>query len=102
MTVSKTVEDNLSDKDFSVSVFAAKMGVSKKYLYDILRKYWKTTPSVYIREERLRVARNLLETSSLTVSEISERVGFSSPSYFVSVFRKETGTTPLNYKQKRK
>ena len=41
----------------------------------------------------------LLQTTDMTILEISEELGFSSPSVFVQFFRHHTGTTPLQYRK---
>ncbi len=93
------VEECMHDKNLSVGDFAAKMGMSKKNLYDKIGRYAKTTPSAFIRDRRILAAKKLLTATDMPVSEVGERVGFAHPSYFILVFRKTTGTTPFNFRQ---
>ncbi len=51
----------------------------------------------YLSEIRIAHAKELLATSSMKVSQISEKVGFSDESYFSKVFKRHTGISPLNY-----
>ena len=51
----------------------------------------------YLSEIRIAHAKELLATSSMKVSQISEKVGFSDESYFSKVFKRHTGSSPSNY-----
>ncbi len=51
----------------------------------------------YLSEIRIAHAKELLATSSMRVSQIGEKVGFSDESYFSKVFKRHTGVSPLNY-----
>jgi len=52
----------------------------------------------YIAEKRLTDARRLLEESDSSLKDISEKLGFSNPGYFATVFRRMTGKTPSEYR----
>ena len=47
-----------------------------------------------LRKARLAKARRLLETRSMSVSEVAYEVGFSAPSYFTKCFKEEYGMLP--------
>ena len=53
----------------------------------------------YILKTRIVMAQGMLRKERLSVTEISNRCGFSSISYFSRVFRQDTGMTPLQYKK---
>ena len=55
--------------------------------------------SDYINQEKIRTAKLILTDTRLSVAEISDRLSFSSPSYFGSVFKKQTGMSPAEYQQ---
>jgi len=57
------------------------------------------TISDYLMEFRVSRAVELLESTDLTISEISETVGFNSQSYFIASFKKKTRLSPLAYKK---
>lgn len=63
------------------------------------KKYMHISPIQYLIERRIKECQSLLRTSSLSISEISETVGFSSQSYFSQIFKKTLGLTPLQYRQ---
>jgi transcriptional regulator GlxA family with amidase domain len=53
----------------------------------------------YIRLQRLRRARRLLQSTSLTVTQIALQTGFQSSSFFSTVFRKHTGLSPVRFRK---
>lgn len=63
-----------------------------------LKKEYGLTPNKAIVQIRIDNAKKLLITSDLSISKISETVGFSSSSYFNKVFREHTGMTPKEYR----
>jgi AraC-like DNA-binding protein len=56
-------------------------------------------PIRYLTEVRIEIGRRLLEETSLNVTEIAGRVGFSDGSYFARQFRNHTGMSPLQYRR---
>lgn len=58
--------------------------------------------SLFIRSIRLQRAAQLIREGELTISEIADRVGFSSTSYFSKCFQEMYGYKPSIYDQKRK
>ena len=88
------VEANLGDENFGVSELAQKAGMSRSRLYFRVKSVTQKTVSQFIREIRLNKALELLQQSSLTVAEISYKVGFGSPAYFNKCFHKQFGYPP--------
>lgn len=73
--------------------------ISKSYLLRQFQKYIGCTPLEYLIQTRMAEAKKLLRSTTLSVSEIGEAVGFSDPSYFVRVFRNREAITPLKYRK---
>ena len=88
------VEDNLSNEQFGVSDLADKVGMSRSNLLRRVSKAAGLSVSQFIRNIRLEKAAEMLREESLTVSEVSYKVGFSSPSYFIKCFRELYGYPP--------
>lgn len=88
------VDENLSNEQFGVSDLAREIGMSRSNLLRKVTKAGKLSVSQFIRQIRLEKAAELLKTEALTVSEISYRVGFGSPSYFIKCFREQYGYPP--------
>jgi PAS domain S-box-containing protein len=76
------------------------LAVSPGYLGRVFKRYMGTTPHQFLIDLRLEAAEDLLRETGLTVSQIAWRVGFASPSHFVTTFRARTGTTPLQFRQR--
>ena len=81
---------------------AAALGVSRRQLERILQKTCGQSYRDKLTEVRMETACGLLRGSELSVREISERVGYSSPSSFTVCFRRRKGMTPLEYRKGKK
>lgn len=100
--LSELMDANLENEHFGVSELAREMGMSRSNLHRKVNSILNISASQYIREFRLNKAKELLNESSFTVSEITYRVGFGSISYFIKCFREQFGYTPgdsLNQKE---
>ena len=82
------------DSSHNVAFYAGQLSISTRYLSQMTNKYVGKTPKEVIADYLLREARILLETSRLTVQEISFRLGFTSQSAFCRFFRLHEGFAP--------
>ena len=96
----KLVEEHLADKNYNVDQFSSDMCASRMTLYRKIHSITGLSPSDFIITIRLKHAAHLLSTTSLSASAISERTGFSSPSYFTKHFKKFFGVLPKEYRVK--
>ena len=71
--------------------------VSEGHLSRKFKKKTGRTVSQYIMTARLTSARRLLESSSMSIRDIAENVGFSSLNHFDKMFKKDHGFTPSEY-----
>ena len=55
------------------------------------------TPLEYVMEYRLNTAKQLLDDTKMSITDISYHCGFSSNAYFGKIFREKYGMTPLQY-----
>lgn len=92
--ITKIIQKNISDELFGVSELANEIGMSRSNLLRRIKSSTKVSASQFIRQVRLEKAMELLDDKSLTVSEISFKVGFSSTSYFIKCFREHYGYPP--------
>lgn len=69
------------------------------YLNRIFKKTIGRTIFVHLNEIRIHHARELLSTTSMKISAVGYRVGFSDESYFSKVFKKYTGMSPAQYEK---
>lgn len=86
--------ENLANEKFGVSELADAMNMSRSNLLRIIKKQTQLSASQFIRQVRLQESMTLLRETSLTVSEISFKVGFGSTSYFIKCFREQYGYPP--------
>ena len=73
-------------------------GVSASYLSRLFKRELGIPVSVYIREQKLRKAENLLRFSEMSLVEIGEYLSFASQSHFIQIFRSYSGMTPKKYR----
>ena len=92
--ITEIVMENISDEQFGVSELARKTGMSRSNLLRKVKKLTKLSVSQFIRQIRLKHAMEMLRQTSLTVSEVSYKVGFSSTSYFIKCFHDYYGYPP--------
>lgn len=78
---------------------AQRLGVSCRQLDRILKKSYGKSFREKQMESRMEIACDLLCSGSKTVQEISECVGYSTPSNFVVAFRRFVGMTPTEYRK---
>ena len=88
------IEQHLEDMDFGSKQLAKKMHFSVSQLFRKIKSLTTKSTSNYIRGVRLEFAKKMLENTTLTVSEIAFKSGFTDPSYFIRSFSKEFGITP--------
>ncbi|KAB8145586.1 response regulator [Chloroflexia bacterium SDU3-3] len=90
-----------SDPDLSLSEVATHVMLSPSYLSALFSSAVGQTFIEFLTGVRVRHAIELLRTTSLTSSEIANRVGYQNPRYFFSVFRKVTGQSPTTFRRAR-
>jgi len=90
--------ERLSSTQVSMRAISATVNLSPRRLGQIFKKETGIAPSQHLRTLRMEKARTLLETSFLTVKEITFRSGFTDVSHFVRDFKKRYGTTPTKFR----
>ena len=89
--------ENDPHQTLSIDEVAALCNISGSYFRKIFYNYSGKTPSDFRIDRQIEHSKRLLETQLFTVSEISEKLGFSDVSYFSRLFKKRTGVSPLKY-----
>lgn len=77
---------------------AESANLSVDHFSRLFKKETGVSPHQYLKEARLNVARALLESSELSVKELSARSGFKDQSHFVRDFKKAYGLSPMQYR----
>ena len=88
------VEANISNEQFGVSELADAMNMSRSNLLRRIKKLTNLSVSQFIRQIRLKWGMELLQNSSMNVSEVAYQTGFSDVSYFIKCFREYYGYPP--------
>ena len=91
------IDLNLHTK-ITLENLAAQTQLSPNYLSALFKKEVGINVTDYILKRRIETAKNMLLNSKFSATEIGEILAFSSQSYFIKVFRQETGMTPAKYK----
>jgi TolB-like protein/AraC-like DNA-binding protein/predicted Zn-dependent protease len=89
-----TIGENMHDEQFGVTELADKMNMSRSNLLLKVKKAGNISVNQLIKEVRLKRGMELLRTTSLNVSEVSNKIGFNSSSYFIKCFRDYYGYSP--------
>lgn len=93
------LNENYNDPNLCVALVAEKIGISEKYIFAVVKKQTGMTFGQYVRDIRLKKAKELLKNSEYTAAEIGEKVGFSSVTTFHKAFKREFGVAPIAWKE---
>jgi len=84
-----------------LSFYADRLFITTNYLNKIAKEVLGSTAKTYILNKTIQESKNLLNYTSLSIAEISDRFNIDSPSYFVRMFRKNSGMTPKEFRDTR-
>lgn len=88
---------HIDDTNFNVNELSKEIGMSRVHLNRKLKEHFGISPIAYIRSIRLKQAAYLLVNNKVNISEVAYRVGFSSHSYFTSIFHDFFGMSPKEF-----
>ena len=104
----KTVEfaiqhmNKYCDSSLKLENYADMCRMSKYHFLRVFKQVTGSTPLDYRNRIRIEHAKELLENGYLTVSEISESLGYNSSAYFCDAFKKMIGCSPIEYRNGKK
>lgn len=90
------ISENLTER-LTLECVAKQVSVSPIHFHNIFKRSVGKTLHDYIESERIKKSVNLMLSTDMTLAEIAYNCGFSSQSYFNSVFRRKKGVTPRRY-----
>ncbi len=93
------IEKRLHEK-ISLEQLAEQLNLNKTYMCRLFKKETGATIGDYIKKSKIKSAENMLIHSDISPSDIGIYLAFSSQSYFIKVFKEETGYTPTEYRNK--
>jgi len=98
--LTELILSSLGDEKFGAKELVLKTGMNHSTIHRRLKSIAGKNISQLICEIRLRKALDLLNQDGMTASEVSYKVGFSSPAYFNKCFHKQFGYPPGEYKKR--
>lgn len=93
------IENNIAEK-ISVDQLALKFAIGRRHFERRFKKATNNSPLEYMQRVKIEAAKKQLETSSKNVNEVMYYVGYSDNKAFRTVFRKVTGLSPADYKNR--
>ena len=94
------IKNHYSDKDISLHSVAKEVNISPNHFSTVFSQETGETFISYITRVRLEQAKVLLKTTQMRTSDIGYEVGYSDTHYFSYVFKKHTGKTPKEFRNK--
>ena len=88
------------DKRWTLAELASQVALNRQYLMRLFRREVGQTPLEYQQALRIGLSKDLLRTSDINIEAIALQIGFDGSSYFIRVFKKLEGLTPLAYRKK--
>jgi len=86
-------------RNFNLTALAAMLDISPSYFSTLFAARYGLSPIKYLRNERLKVAANLLKDTDFAIHKISEVVGYSDQLYFSRIFTSVFGMSPRAYRK---
>lgn len=93
------VMTNLTNPELTVNLLARWIHCAPDYLSHLFATETGTSLKLYINEQRIMHAKDLLLEPELNISEVARATGYADPAYFSRVFRKQAGCSPRQYRR---
>ncbi len=97
--INTIIKVNLENENFDSNALCKAMSLSRTQLFRRVKSLIKQAPANHIKIMRLQRAKELLETTDCTVSEIAFKTGFQALSHFTKVFKKQYGVLPSVFRR---
>lgn len=98
--IMKVTREHIDDSNFNVETLSDEVGISRAHLHRRMKELLGATPTDFIRNVRIRRACELLRKSDIEISQVAYTLGYSSQSHFSTTFKKFTGFTPTEYRER--
>ena len=99
-SVMKIMNEHIADASFDIGEFAREMAMGRTSFFMKLKGITGQTPNKFMTNVRLKKSMDIMKNDpALSVGEVSYMVGFSSPSYFIKLFKELFGETPASFKK---
>jgi AraC-like DNA-binding protein len=97
--INALINVNLENENFDTDALCKAMSLSRTQLFRRLKSLIQQAPANYIKIIRLQKAKELLETTDLTVGEVVFKTGFQTLSHFTNIFQKQYGVLPSVFRR---
>lgn len=98
--VMKYIRAHCAEEQLTVREIASHVYLSPSYLSTLFRKETGKTVSEYIVESRVELAKSYLTKGNIKIYEVAQKVGYNDPNYFAKAFKRITGFSPSEYKER--
>ena len=95
-TLNEAIRKNMGNTNLKMDDLGEEMGLSRVQLYRKVKAITGLTPVELLRQMRLQRGYALLQSTNKTVNEIAYEVGFGTPGYFSTCFKKQFGKYPMD------
>jgi signal transduction histidine kinase/ligand-binding sensor domain-containing protein/CheY-like chemotaxis protein/AraC-like DNA-binding protein len=92
-----TVEKGMADPAFNIDDVASGIGLGRSTFYKKLKSLTGLAPVEFVKEMRLKRAKQIIDAGEYTIAEVSYMVGFSSSGYFSTCFKEKYDQSPSQY-----
>ncbi|WP_246358550.1 response regulator [Paenibacillus phytorum] len=100
LSVIAYIEKHYSDENLTVDDLCRHVHLSKSYFSTVFKQHKEQTIMEYVTRVRIEKAKDLLQHTPMKSYEVASKVGYGDPQYFSVLFKKNTGTTPTEYREK--
>ena len=96
--VRRIINSNL-EKEISIEELACKVNLNRTTLQKVFKEIYGLTVNEYRTKARLQLAKNLLVSTDLSITEIAGRCGYANASKFSEVFKRNEGVLPKDWRK---
>lgn len=100
LSVIAYIENHYPNENLTVDELCRHVHLSKSYFSTIFKQHKEQTIMEYVTRVRIEKAKDLLRHTPLKSYEVASKVGYGDPQYFSVLFKKNTGITPTEYREK--
>lgn len=94
------IHDNYHNPALTLKYVASQKGISYHYLSHLFKQAVNVSFNMYVNQIRFEKASRLLQNKSLPINQIARHCGFEDPAYFSKAFKKKTGLSPAEHRNK--
>ena len=100
--VMEVMEKQMDNSEFTIDEFAQELGMGRTVFYQKLKAIIGLSPVDFIREMRIKRAKQLIDSGEYNISTVAYMTGFNDPKYFSKCFKKQYGMSPSEYNKEKK